>query len=478
MATIWRALPILSIASINELRTAVYEAGGSPATWTDEQTLPADATLKSVYVTEIRDAIQGLWDDRGLGLIPNWTSGAEPTEPAPGTPLPLQAGDITDLRKWFNHFESWGDLRGVHWWKDTTPADVSVSALPKVGWNVELVYGVSNSDGTYNSGEVARARRHCVKARNYGLVNIVRIDWKGGHAVPTERRDRPDWARNFKRAVNALKDVATIFIVGNEPNIEPDVAPNTTGGQYGEAFNFLYGSYRVVDTMYLAAGPALFRVIGSGNDRKADTVWLENASNQIARLDGWALHTYGGPYLPYASDAGALCNTATVDCPIDRDKYLDRTSGLTDDAGFRRYRNLINKIRTDWAAKPVYITETNTSGYKSDPNGFNKPTPVENYVDGWIQTSYQEIRNYNSEHNSDRNEWPPVLCLCWFVDDNQDGNWGKFALSNDAHSKLRQARADFKASDTSTGIVKVESALGPATAELPAGVTRLAPLIG
>ena len=86
MATIWRALPVLSIASINELRTAVYEAGGSPATWTDEQTLPADATLKSVYVTEIRDAIQRLWDARGLGLIPNWTTGAEPTEPAPGVP--------------------------------------------------------------------------------------------------------------------------------------------------------------------------------------------------------------------------------------------------------------------------------------------------------------------------------------------------------------------------------------------------------
>ena len=36
--------------------------------------------------------------------------------------------------------------------------------------------------------------------------------------------------------------------------------------------------------------------------------------------------------------------------------------------------------------------------------------------------------------------------------------------------KLQQARDDFKASDTSTGIVEVGSSLGPATAEL-AGVT-------
>ncbi len=162
---------------------------------------------------------------------------------------------------------------------------------------------------------------------------------------------------------------------------------------------------------------------------------------------------------------------------MDFDNRAPRTNqevSLAGDAGFSRYRDFIEPLRKK---RPVYITETNTSGYKSDPGGFNKPTPVESYVNGWIQTSYREIRNYNA-HNSDRNEWPPVLCLCWFVDDNQDGNWGKFALSNNAHSKLREARADFKASDTSTGIVKVESALGPATAELPAGVTRLAPFIG
>ena len=52
---------------------------------------------------------------------------------------------------------------------------------------------------------------------------------------------------------------------------------------------------------------------------------------------------------------------------------------------------------------------------------------------------------------------PRVLNLCGFVDYHRD---------------------EFLASNTSTGIVKVESSLGPATAELPAGVTRLAPLLG
>ena len=39
---------------------------------------------------------------------------------------------------------------------------------------------------------------------------------------------------------------------------------------------------------------------------------------------------------------------------------------LTEDAGFRRYRNLIDRLRGKSITKPVYITETNTSGYKAE----------------------------------------------------------------------------------------------------------------
>ncbi len=194
MTTTWTGSPVLSAASINELRQAVDAAGGSPDRWTGGSRLPEYTTLTAEHILEIKRAIQRLWDERGLGLIPNWTLGVEPGDPIPGTPLLLiRDQDIYDLRKWFNHYETWGDLRGVHWWKDTTPAGNSVSALPKVGWNVELVYGVSNSNGTYNGGEVAKARRHCVAARNYGLVNIVRIDWKGGSAVPTDSNEYTAW---------------------------------------------------------------------------------------------------------------------------------------------------------------------------------------------------------------------------------------------------------------------------------------------
>ena len=470
MSTTWRALPVLSIASINELRTAVYEAGGSPATWTDEQTLPADATLKSVYVTEIRDAIQRLWDARGLGLIPNWTTGAEPTEPAPGVPPPLQSSDITDLRTWFNHFESWGDLRGVHWF------DSSRHDITSIFWNVESVVGVTK-DNAYHSELVSRVHGYCQTARNRGLVNIVRIDWQEGIAVPTTLIEYVDWARHFKRAVNALKDVATIFIVGNEPNEEGAIS----GYEYARAYNYLYRYGRIAGAKYLAAGPALFKAIGSGADQENDVEWIEHASNTISdnNLDGWALHTYGGPYLDYAGlgkDANELCDTATVECPIKHDDFIDEDSPLHDesDAGFRRYRDFIDKIRGKWGTRPVYITETNTQGYKAnyfDPRRAEDDTvkgpPSVLYVSGWNQSTYQEIRNYNGEHNSgaERNNWPRVLCLCWFVDANQNGNWPDHALSNTDKEKLVQARADFIASDTSTGLASSNptSDLAPST---------------
>ena len=456
MTTTWTGSPVLSAASINELRTAVYEAGGSPPEWTDGAQLPASATLKAVYATEIRDAIQRLWNDRGLGLILNWTTGVEPGEPNPTTPVPLQESDITDLRKWFDHYETWGDLRGVHWWKDTS------TDFTGILWNVESVIALTtdpdaNGNTSYNVNHVNEIHGYCRAARNHGLVNIVRLDWKKGQAVPTAGEGYATWTERFTSAVNKLKDVATIFIVGNEPDIEGGL----TGRQYATAFNHLYGR-KVTGTKYLAAGPSLFAVLGSGDDREVDTKWLENASNAIneGQLDGWALHTYGAPYLDYAGptdDSNQLCSTATIDCPIERDKY--KTEGLlVGDAGFRRYSNLINKIRGRWPRKPVYLTETNTSGYKAeyenvDPEDTSKKAPPsETYVTGWIQTSYNEIRNFNRENNVERNSWPPILCLCWFVDSDRDPRWVDFALSNTAEDKLLQARNDFKASLTYTGV--------------------------
>ena len=369
---------------------------------------------------------------------------------------PIWGHHVTDLRKWFNHYKTWGDLRGVHWF------DSSRTDFPTVGWNVETVIGVSK-DGTYNSSDVSTVHRHCENARNYGLVNIVRLDWKAGHAVPTNTNECETWKTYFSQAVNALKDVATIFIVGNEPTIEPPGDPNhgITSSQYANAFNSLYAD-KVAGVMYLAAGPAACSLSTPvGEDPEVDTAWLKRASEEITALDGWALHTYGAPYLNYAGgDRHSLCNHPSLICDIKRDPHRD--TRLDGDAGFRRFRDYIEQIAGKWWAKPVYITETNTQGYNAkyydpdfdpdDPEVTGPPT--ENYIAGWNQRAYQEIRSYNRETNSSRDRNPRILCLCWFVDDYRgDDNWKEHALSNGAaYPILQQARNDFIASDTSTGI--------------------------
>ena len=353
-----------------------------------------------------------------------------------------------------------------------------------MGWNVELVYGVSNADGEYDRITVNATRDRCAQARNYGLVNMVRIDWKGGDPIPTDPDDYEGWKNNFNQAVNALKGVATIFIVGNEPTIEP-IRPVTENGkkkeyrgitstQYAAAFNCLYAE-KVTGAMYLAAGPAhCSEATPQGFDSEVDTVWLENASNAIMNLDGWALHTYGSPWFLYAYDYGldrnclSWCTDPTKDCSLSCGSH----SPLTGDASFRRYRDQIKKIKTKWAKKPVYITETNTKGFGAGrPDDEIKPSA--SYVTGWNQKTYLEVRIYNSETNTSRDYWPRVMCLCWFVDSDRDSNWREYSLTKgatdgDTFPKLRQARSDFIASDTATGITESSRGeIGPETEREP-----------
>lgn len=488
MATTWTGSPLLSAASINELRQAVEDAGGNPFAWTGGNRLATGARVLAAHVLEIKVGIQSLWNDRGLGLIPNWTTGVEPGLPAPTYPSVLiRDVDILNLRSWFNHYESWGDLRGVHWWKPgVTPA------LPTVGWNVESVIALRNANNEYDSGAVDLALSRCTAARNYGLVNIVRLDWKAKHAAPLPPEGYDAWITLFTRAVNTLKGVANIFIVGNEPNIEAGKEWKKRNGElkeediglrsfeYAIAFNRLY-SRKVAGTKYLAAGPAILAHNNRDEHDEADRLWLERVKDTIDNLDGWSLHTYGAPYLDYAGatdDADERCDEPSDYCPVSRDDDND-DEYLVGDAGFRRYSEYIDIVRGEWPTKPIYITETNTSGYKRDDPDFNKPTPIQSYVTGWIQKTYTEIRGFNLAKNMERTTYPPILCLCWFVDSDRDSHWADFALSK-SNSVLEQARSDFIASNTSTGIAEEApiSGLGGApTHTVDAGVTRLAAFI-
>ena len=234
MPTSWTDYPATSTTPakalhINEVRAAINTALGFTPNWTDGATVSNTTPIRARHFTEIRDTIQTLWRDRGLGLIPQWTSGAEPGGPSLSTTAtPIRSTDINDVRQWFNHYETWGDLRGIHWFKS------GLTDLPHVGWNVETVIALQTSGGSYDTNAVNAAVTRCTAARNYGLVNIVRMDWRPNHAVPTVSSDYQGWIDNFTTAVNSLKSVATLFVVGNEPNISDEGSISATA--YADAF--------------------------------------------------------------------------------------------------------------------------------------------------------------------------------------------------------------------------------------------------
>lgn len=63
------------------------------------------APILAKYVTEMRSAIQLLWNFKSRGTLPNWSSGITPGGASNGrNPTVIRASDITDLRRWLDQY--------------------------------------------------------------------------------------------------------------------------------------------------------------------------------------------------------------------------------------------------------------------------------------------------------------------------------------------------------------------------------------
>jgi hypothetical protein len=299
-------------------------------------------------------------------------------------------------------------IAGVHWYSgDKDMLDGGIPSGER-GWNVEAVYGVSDL------GARTHALERATIAKNDGLINIIRIDYRSGQAVPLGSGEYDAWADGFIDRVWDFSGVASIFIVGNESTIEP--SSGTSAAEYANAFNTLYGRKGEMPegTKLLAAGPAAFSWDSRGNRNFLD--WLEDMSNRLTGVDSFALHTYGDPSIAGCADPRQACSR----------------NGWSFDGGFQSFRQQIDRVVKKWGGtKPIYITEFNT-----DVNGpGNYPDPSQNYPADWINKAFDAVRQYNANRGSK----PSVVALAWFVDrdDSGGGVWASFALRN-----LSNARAD------------------------------------
>ena len=88
---------------IDEDKAQVPPAYRYTFSWSNIQ---AGDPVLAKYFTEMRDAIQLLWNFKGRGSIPNWTSDTTPGGPSNNRAQTIiRASDVTDLRLWLDQYE-------------------------------------------------------------------------------------------------------------------------------------------------------------------------------------------------------------------------------------------------------------------------------------------------------------------------------------------------------------------------------------
>ena len=285
-------------------------------------------------------------------------------------------------------------LAGVHWYSgDSSMLDLAVPAGER-GFNVEVIFDTGWCDGN-PSTDPGGVRAVAATAKAHGLVNIIRVDYRQMLAVPPGSAEYASWAADFIKCTQELSDLSSLFVVGNEPNIEGSISAVA----YASAFNHLYSRKGEM--------PAGTQLLATFNSPFTPPGWMLDMSSRLGGVDGFAVHTGG---------VRANCRDPRLACSY---------GGWSFDGAFRYYRDVIANIHSSWWSRAVYITEFNT--YTGDPGS----EPDVNYPAEWINLAFEEIRSYNAT----RGTRPAVKALCWFVDRPQ--SWPRFALRN-----ISAARAD------------------------------------
>jgi len=290
-------------------------------------------------------------------------------------------------------------LAGVHWYSgDSSLVDFSVPPGER-GYNVEVIFDTGWCDGDVNT-DPGGVRAVASTAKAHGLVNIIRVDYRQLLAVPTNPREYGSWAAGFINCTRELSDLASLFIVGNEPNIEDGGRPegDLRPEEYAAAFNYLHSRKGEM--------PVSTQLLATFNSPFTPPAWMLGMSSQLTGVDGFALHT--GGIRPNCTDPRLPC----------------AYGGWSFDGAFRYYRDVVASIHTRWWDRPVYITEFNT--YTGDPGS----EPQSNYRADWINQAFEEIRSYNAN----RQGKPAVKALAWFVDRPQ--SWPNFALRSIAAARV------------------------------------------
>ncbi|MFN8637442.1 MAG: hypothetical protein U0893_26620 [Chloroflexota bacterium] len=144
--------------------------------------IQAGTPIQARYLTDMRDAIQVLWNYKSRPPLPGWTSGTTPGGPSNSrTPTIIRASDVNDLRFWLAVYEA-NHPHGIG--LDTLSCDPSQSGRPEIsqGW-------VDNI--------------HALRTASPPL--LVRCDVRGPGSPPGSANFSADDYDGYKRAFDKFK---------------------------------------------------------------------------------------------------------------------------------------------------------------------------------------------------------------------------------------------------------------------------------
>ncbi|GAA0894102.1 hypothetical protein GCM10009122_37820 [Fulvivirga kasyanovii] len=326
-------------------------------------------------------------------------------------------------------------IYGIHFWASGAGSLMN----GKKGWTLEVINAVHNDPNALNG---------LISAINSegAYQPIVRINWNYGNTIPDPSLHQ-EFANRCRNIVSNLYNNYGVkyFHIGNEMNQDYEYAPDGDGkgvpaDEYANCFKTVYSTVKAaVPGAQILVGPvANWNAVGQYTWTGAHVYYdqyFDRIVNQIGgQCDGYAIHTYG----MHGSDNRDWYTTA------DRPFALQVAHRAQNSWGFGSYKVMMKVLaKYSYArTKPVFITETNTYHGLTGPEVVGGDAPAFSYPSGWMQQSFGEINNWNTNATGENTYGQKINALCWFVYED-DGMWKYFALANN-HGSLPTARSDFQ----------------------------------
>jgi len=289
-----------------------------------------------------------------------------------------------------------------------------VAAAGKQGW-VLKTEGIG-CDPNDRSGE------DYTRWINKGLGVIVRLN--NGYG-PTGTIPHSSQYDNFaQRCANwvAASKGAHIWIIGNEMNLADErpggpagetITPDKYANCYLKCRNAIKALSGHEDDQVIigAVGPWNSQTHYPGNEIIVDDQkfgdWIKYFEDILVRVrgqcDGIAIHAYS-----HGNQPGLVSDEGKMGHPFENRRFH-----------FRVYRDFMSAIPPDMRGLPVYITEAQPTPTNVD----GSPGGWQNVNNGWIQTAFKEINDWNANPNNQPIQalvlfrWQPSGPAEWYFSD-------------------------------------------------------------